>query len=417
MKCNGIDKMKILYVHHSNANGGATMSLFYLIQRVRSIHDVVVYFWDDGPAVDFYRENGITCYVNKQLTKYPHCTIEHQSLNPFSIKFYDDIRKYSKFLLNFVPSYFAMKKIIKLECPDVVHLNSSVLLSEGLAVKKMKVKLVWHLRDFIHYGNWGIRRRLISKIITHSSDEIVALCESEARRVAGNTSKINIIPNFVDLSKFNPDSVKAVNLRERYDWPEDTPIVAMLGWNFESNGIIPLVKAFGLVLNEIPDAKLVLFGKGVPNNAIGLSSVSMIKYRIKKLIRYRSLYEQISSIVTDNHMRSSVVFPGTFFDIANYINEVDIVTVPFVDPHFARPILEAGAMSKVVVTSDLDGTREMVCEGDAGYLAKPGDPQDIAHKIISALQSDNSILVERMYLNVKQNYNADVNSSKTISLY
>ena len=126
-----MSKKKILYVQHSGANGGAPMSLFYLLEYVRRKHDVVVYFIADGPAVDFYRKNGIVTYVAPRLSKFPHCTIEYQCLNPIRGKFYRDIRSYVRHAWKLPGSYHEMRAIIQRERPDIVHLNSTVLLSEG----------------------------------------------------------------------------------------------------------------------------------------------------------------------------------------------------------------------------------------------------------------------------------------------
>jgi hypothetical protein len=144
--------IKILFVHHTGANGGATMSLYYLLEYVRKEYEIVVYFLADGPAVEFYRNTGIRCVVDKSLGKLPHCTIENQSLNPFSAKFYYDSKPYLKHYLKLIPSYVRMKRILAEEKPDIVHLNSSVLISEGLAVKSSNIPLVWHMRDFLEYG-------------------------------------------------------------------------------------------------------------------------------------------------------------------------------------------------------------------------------------------------------------------------
>jgi len=116
-------------------------------------------------------------------------------------------------------------------------------------------------------------------------------------------------------------------------------------------------------------------------------------------------------------LQSRVFFPGIIFDIASYIAEVDIVAAPFTEPHFARPILEAGAMKTVVITSDIDGTREMVLNGQAGYLAKPGDTEEWARQLELALSSDNKDKIEAMYINTQRTYNSEVNANNTIAVY
>lgn len=129
------NKTKILYIQHSGANGGAPMSLYYLLEYVKKDYEIVVYFTEDGPAVEFYKKNGINCVVDNVLGKLPHCTIENQSLNPFGFKFYHDAKSYLTHYLKLLPTYLRMRQIIAKEKPDIVHLNSSVLIAEGLATR------------------------------------------------------------------------------------------------------------------------------------------------------------------------------------------------------------------------------------------------------------------------------------------
>jgi glycosyltransferase involved in cell wall biosynthesis len=59
----------------------------------------------------------------------------------------------------------------------------------------------------------------------------------------------------------------------------------------------------------------------------------------------------------------------------------------------------------------------MVLYGQAGYLAKPGDQHDLAYKIIQALTSNNQAKIEKMYRNVVENYNAEINACRILELY
>lgn len=395
-------RKKILYVHHTGANGGATMSLFYLLEFAKKRHDVIVYMIADGPAAHFYRENGIRVVVDKRLSKYPHCTIEYQVKNPLRGKFYRDLRDYGRHLLRFSGGYAAMRQVLEMERPDIVHLNSTVLLAEGLAARSLGVPVVWHLRDFLEYGTFRVRHHIVSQIINRCSSCIVALCESEARRV-GISENTHVIPNFVNLAKFNPGQVSSVGLRARYGWGDDVSVMAMLGWNNPSKGSEVAVEAMSKVLVRHPNVRLLLFGTGLPPEGASMRGFGLYRTIVRQLKRLR--------------IEHAVKFAGTVFNVADYISEVDVVMAPFTVPHFARPILEAGAMRKVVVTSDLDGTREMVLNGRAGYLARPGDADDLADKLIQALENNNSERIERMYQNVLENYNAARNAERTLALY
>jgi len=238
-----LNKTKILYIQHSGANGGAPMSLYYLLEYVKKDYEIVVYFIDNGPAVDFYKKNGINCVVDNVLGKLPHCTIENQSLNPFSFKFYHNLKSYLKNYLKLLPTYYRMRQIIAKEKPDIVHLNSSVLIAEGLATKSTGLPLVWHMRDFLEYGNFRLRYSVLRKIISHCSTVIIGLCQSEIDRISPGDKGV-VIPNFINFDKFDYQKVAKVNFREQLGIASDTKIIAILGWNTPAKGALTLMQAF-----------------------------------------------------------------------------------------------------------------------------------------------------------------------------
>jgi len=405
------NKPKILYIQHSGANGGAPMSLFYLLEYVKKDYELLVYFTENGPAVDFYKKNGINCVVDIALGKLPHCTIENQSLNPFGFKFYHDIKSYSKNYLSLLPTYFRMRQIIANEKPDIVHLNSSVLIAEGLAVKSTGVPLVWHMRDFLDYGNYRLRYNFLRRIISRCSNAVIGLCESEISRVSAGDKGV-VIPNFVNFDKFDYQKVDKVNLRGQLGVAPGTKIIAILGWNTPAKGAQTLMQAFAEVSAKHPNTMLVFFGEGQRQ-----ATKSKIKNILRFLTGKKNLRIELQKIIDKYSLQNRVFFPGTVFDIASYIAEVDIIAAPFTQPHFARPILEAGAMKTLVITSDIDGTREMVLHGKAGYLAKPGDKQDWAQQLDLALSSDNHDKIELMFNNTQHTYNSEINANNTIAVY
>ena len=63
----------------------------------------------------------------------------------------------------------------------------------------------------------------------------------------------------------------------------------------------------------------------------------------------------------------------------------DLVVFPSTLPHFARPVIEAGAMAVPVVASRLGGVEELVEDGMTGILVPPGDPAALGDAIARVL--------------------------------
>ena len=71
-----------------------------------------------------------------------------------------------------------------------------------------------------------------------------------------------------------------------------------------------------------------------------------------------------------------VIFAGPSDDMAATFLAADLVAAPSTEPEsFGRAVVEAGAMAKVVVASDLGGPAETIVHGVTGFLAPPGDRQ------------------------------------------
>jgi glycosyltransferase involved in cell wall biosynthesis len=260
-------------------------------------------------------------------------------------------------------------------------------------------------------GYLKIRYSLLRRIISNCADIVIGLCQSELDRINPENKGV-IIPNFVNFDKFNNESVAKVNLREQLGILKDTKIIAMLGWNTPAKGALTLMRAFIEIKDKHPDCVLVFFGEG-PRQP----DVNKLKIFLRTLTGKKNLRIDLQKLIDDNELSSRVFFPGVIFDIASYIAEVDIIAAPFTEPHFARPILEAGAMKTIVVTSDIDGTREMVLNGKAGYLSKLDNVSDLATQLDKAISNDNYEKINLMYQNTIKTYNSEINAKNTIKIY
>ncbi len=82
----------------------------------------------------------------------------------------------------------------------------------------------------------------------------------------------------------------------------------------------------------------------------------------------------------------AVEWLGRVEDIRETIAQADCVVLPSrYREGVPRSLLEAASMGKPLIASDSVGTREPVDDGVNGYLCRPGDPSDLARKMLALL--------------------------------
>jgi phosphatidylinositol alpha-mannosyltransferase len=169
-----------------------------------------------------------------------------------------------------------------------------------------------------------------------------------------------IIPNGVDIKHFSPD---VLPLKEFNDGKIN---ILFVGRQEKRKGLNYLFKAYELVRREIPDSRLII---------VGPSSRWSRKYE-KQIMRER---------------QNSIVFTGSvaYTDLPNYYRTADLVCSPATGREsFGMVLLEAMAVGKSIVASDLPGYSNILTHGIEGLMVSPGDVQGLADAIVTLIKDE-----------------------------
>jgi len=203
-------------------------------------------------------------------------------------------------------------------------------------------------------------RRLLPLILRRANAVVAVSPTAEARVLPYAVGKTFMVTPGVDTAVFVP-----------HDPPEpgvQIPSVLYVGRIERSSawkGIEHLMKAFALVLQELPEAELVLAGGG---DAVGEHRSSAARLGIGERVRFRGLLTG-PALVKAYHQASVVVLPST--------TEAE---------SFGMALLEAMACRKPVVASNVGGIPFVVDDGGDGFLVPPGDPQALASACLKVLR-------------------------------
>ncbi len=80
-------------------------------------------------------------------------------------------------------------------------------------------------------------------------------------------------------------------------------------------------------------------------------------------------------------------FPGHVHDIPAVLRESDIVVLPSYREGTPRSLLEAAAIGRPIITTDVAGCRETVDDGVSGILVPPRDPQALAGALLRLIDN------------------------------
>ncbi len=204
-------------------------------------------------------------------------------------------------------------------------------------------------------------------------------------------TKINTVLNGVDTDIFSPDIKPNPLLKE-----EEGPIVMTTRRLVVKNGVLYLVKAFKKVVEKYPKAKLIIIGDGPE------------KTRISKEINELGIVKNIQFIGMVANK-----------EVPTYLASADIVVVPSIVEASSISVLEAMAMNKPVVASDIPGIREITNNGKNCVLVPAKKTDNIADAILNLLSSEQKAeeLASLGYVEIKQNYTWEKKAKEIEQIY
>jgi len=169
-----------------------------------------------------------------------------------------------------------------------------------------------------------------------------------------------------------------------------------------------------LVRKKVPNTKFLVAGQPP---IVGDSS--RIKSLAKFILRTDEYDRQVMKAASDSIASGHIRFIGQRTDIPQILAASDLLVFPSVVPHFARPVIEAGAMAKPVIASRLGGPLELVNDGVTGVLTSPSDPAALADSIITLLTdpAKAKAMGEAGFALAKEKFNAEINAKKTFEIY
>ena len=258
--------------------------------------------------------------------------------------------------------FFNAKRIISLYCLNKLNIHAGpggVLLIRKLSIPVFVTchHTYWQQCAYIKSQFWKRIFLPFERRTYRLADKIICDCEDTKRvlmeRYNVSSEKITVIHCAVDTDKFYFDSL-----------PKKPYTVLYVGRIAKRKGIDFLIRSMPFVVQAIPDARLLVGGKGA------------------YLQKMRLLARQLG-------LERTVTFLGFVPDeqLNTLYNQAECVVVPSIFEGFGITVIEALAAGTRVVGTDTDGIREILKSGEYGRLVPYGDTGALADAIVAELRN------------------------------
>ena len=306
-------------------------------------------------------------------------------------------------------------QVIEIEKPDILHAHSPAL--NGLAAlragSRHGLPVVYECRAFwedaaVDHGTsveGGTRYRLTRALesrVFREADAVTTICEGLRQDILGRgipAAKVTVIPNAVDINAFASDAEPDEALRSRLGLNGKT-IIGFIGSFYAYEGLPLLLQALPKINSELPDVALLLVGGG-PDEP------------------------QIQQQIIDLELEKSVVCTGRVphSEVQAYYNLVEFFVYPRLPMRLTELVtplkpLEAMAQGKLVVASDVGGHRELIRDGENGFMFKAGSSSALASTLLRVM-GDRGCWQEvrragRSYVEQERNWTESVSNYRAV---
>lgn len=263
------------------------------------------------------------------------------------------------------PDWTGITSFVDTKCPVVIRLNGSDTYFCHLDNRPVKWVNKFH------------EKRALQKATALLS--VSRFTADKTNEVFGLQKKFTIIPNGINTELFHQKNKRA---------DKNDNVILYFGSLIRKKGLLELPLIFNAVIDKNPNTKLVFVGKDVPDIKSGSSST----------------WNMMQALFTSEAIQKVTYLGGIPY--AEIQKQIDLATV-CVFPSFAEALpvswIEAMAMQKAVVASNIGWAMEIIEDGVDGFLVNPKLHQEYADKIIALL--DNQTLRKEFGKNARMKIN------------
>jgi glycosyltransferase involved in cell wall biosynthesis len=336
-----VKKIKVLEMIDRPFLGGGQINLLALARFLdREMFEISVCSRGNGPLVETLSEEGI-----------PH----------FPISFSKRVQK---------GKVIEIVALLDSHNFDILHTHGGVAglygrWSAHRCDRPPKIVHTLHGIHYLHYRNFFLKYLYIylERLFSRFSDAVIFV--SDADRERGRRfnlvpdDKVVLIKNGIDFDVFESEAY-AKEGRSELGFESSGPVVGTVARLHRQKGLPYLFRAAKKIQESIPEATVWILGGG------------SLMTKFQKLRKKLDLEETVHLL-------------GERKDVAQHLSRFDVFVLPSLWEGLPYSLLEAAALAKPVVATDIDGVREIIQNGKTGLLVAAKDPELLAQAAVRLL--------------------------------
>lgn len=297
-----------------------------------------------------------------------------------------------------------LHRLIRRHRISLVHARSRApAWSAYYAARRTRVPFLTTFHGVYEGGDKWFKRRY--NAVMARGERVIAISDYVAEHVRSHydvgPDRLRVIPRGVDLAAFDPTAVDAertARLAERWRLEPGRPVVMLPGRVSRIKGHAVLLRAIERMHRR--QFVCLLVGEVEPRSAY---------------------VSEVEGLIGATGLAGVVRMVGGCDDMPAALALADIVVAPAIGPEaFGRVSVEAQAMGKPVIVSDIGGLSETIMPAATGWLVPPGDVDELSGALELALgmpKDARERLARRARGFVARHFSMDEMGRRTLAVY
>jgi glycosyltransferase involved in cell wall biosynthesis len=354
-------KIRVLECIRQGQIGGGETHLLSLVENIdRTKYEPIVLSFTDGPMITKLADMNISTHII-------------HTERPFDISVWKKVRT-----------------LILIEKIELIHCHGTRAVSNVFrAAKSLKIPLIYSIHGWSFHEDqhplvkkiriWG------EKFLTSVTSRNIAV--SESSRASGKSHmpsfKASVIQYGINQKKFDPD-LQFKNIRGEINLDSSALLILFVARFTKQKQPLSMIRAFADALRQQPKLHLLMVGDGDEK-------------------------KEALELVSQLSIESRVHFLPFRNDVPDVLAAADIFVLPSLWEGLPIGLLEAMSMGKPVIATNVDGTKEVITNGQNGLLIETQDlVANLSRAIVKLAESES--LRDQLSKNVLQTIKADFNA-------